>query len=139
MPLIECPDCGKRVSDQAPACIGCGRPMQPAVRGASTVPSCPHCNQPISPTAKVCKHCNRVLPSQQPDKRPKKPPSIGLHLGLAAGVMLVIAGLALLGKYSCDESTRTSYRATVARTQASPVKPIVPPFRKTEPSAAAFI
>ncbi len=27
MPLIECPDCGKSISDAAPACIGCGRPM----------------------------------------------------------------------------------------------------------------
>lgn len=27
MALIPCPDCGKLVSDQAPTCIGCGRPM----------------------------------------------------------------------------------------------------------------
>ena len=27
MPLIECPDCGKPVSDKAPACIHCGRPL----------------------------------------------------------------------------------------------------------------
>ena len=27
MALIECPDCGKNISDSAPACIGCGRPM----------------------------------------------------------------------------------------------------------------
>ena len=27
MALIECPDCGKQVSDAAPACIGCGRPL----------------------------------------------------------------------------------------------------------------
>lgn len=26
MPLIECPDCGKQISDAAPACLGCGRP-----------------------------------------------------------------------------------------------------------------
>lgn len=29
MALIECPDCGREVSDSAAACIGCGRPMQP--------------------------------------------------------------------------------------------------------------
>lgn len=28
MGLIICPDCGKEVSDQAPACIHCGRPLQ---------------------------------------------------------------------------------------------------------------
>lgn len=27
MPLIQCPDCGKDISDSAPACINCGRPM----------------------------------------------------------------------------------------------------------------
>jgi len=27
MPLIQCPDCGKGVSDLAPACVNCGRPM----------------------------------------------------------------------------------------------------------------
>lgn len=27
MPLIQCPDCGKHISDTASTCIGCGRPM----------------------------------------------------------------------------------------------------------------
>lgn len=27
MGLTECPDCGRRISDQAPACVECGRPM----------------------------------------------------------------------------------------------------------------
>ena len=27
MALVKCPDCGRDVSDQAPACVGCGRPM----------------------------------------------------------------------------------------------------------------
>ena len=27
MPLITCPDCGTEVSDQAPACVKCGRPL----------------------------------------------------------------------------------------------------------------
>jgi hypothetical protein len=31
MPLIQCPDCGKDVSDMAPACIHCGRPLKGAV------------------------------------------------------------------------------------------------------------
>jgi len=31
MSLIECPDCKKQISDQAPACPHCGRPGQPAV------------------------------------------------------------------------------------------------------------
>jgi len=27
MPLTECPDCHKEISDQAASCINCGRPM----------------------------------------------------------------------------------------------------------------
>lgn len=27
MALIECPDCGRQVSDSAATCIGCGRPL----------------------------------------------------------------------------------------------------------------
>ncbi len=30
MPLIACPDCGSQVSDLAPACIQCGRPIAAA-------------------------------------------------------------------------------------------------------------
>lgn len=37
MPLIPCPDCGREVSDRAPACIGCGAPIRSraAASGAS--------------------------------------------------------------------------------------------------------
>ncbi len=28
MPLINCPDCGKEISDIAPACPNCGRPIK---------------------------------------------------------------------------------------------------------------
>lgn len=28
MALINCPDCGKKVSDQAPTCPNCGRPLE---------------------------------------------------------------------------------------------------------------
>ena len=33
MPLTKCPDCGTEVSDAAPSCLKCGRPM--LVPGAS--------------------------------------------------------------------------------------------------------
>jgi uncharacterized membrane protein YvbJ len=28
MSLVTCPDCGKQVSEQAPSCIHCGRPLK---------------------------------------------------------------------------------------------------------------
>lgn len=34
MPLIDCPDCGKPVSDQAPTCPQCGRVIKKQQAGA---------------------------------------------------------------------------------------------------------
>ena len=35
MPLIQCPDCAESISDAAPACIKCGRPIKaPSVAAA---------------------------------------------------------------------------------------------------------
>lgn len=28
MGIVKCPDCGKDISDAAPSCLGCGRPMK---------------------------------------------------------------------------------------------------------------
>ena len=49
MALIECPDCGKRVSDAAEQCIGCGRPMTEAAAPPVEAASSPH--------AMVCEGC----------------------------------------------------------------------------------
>lgn len=45
MPLIDCPDCGRKVSPHAPTCPGCGRPInalstQPSTAGGR---KCPYC------------------------------------------------------------------------------------------------
>jgi len=32
MALLSCPDCRREVSDLAPACPGCGRPINPSTR-----------------------------------------------------------------------------------------------------------
>ena len=38
MALVDCPDCGKRISDRAASCIRCGRPQPPMVTGLSVNP-----------------------------------------------------------------------------------------------------
>src|SRR5437764_8543945 len=57
MPLVECADCGKNISDAAPSCIHCGRPMtalaprvaepkpepSPGSRTSSAHYACPNC------------------------------------------------------------------------------------------------
>lgn len=41
MALVTCPDCGREISDAAPACIGCGRPMTPSSGTRKQAPA-PH-------------------------------------------------------------------------------------------------
>lgn len=38
MSLVNCPDCSRQVSDSAPACPGCGRPMHAATAPTPAVP-----------------------------------------------------------------------------------------------------
>lgn len=45
MAVVNCPDCGREISDAAPACVGCGRPMTTPVA------------QPASAVGPVCKRC----------------------------------------------------------------------------------
>ena len=38
MAIIECPDCGREISSEAPACLGCGRPIKVSKQeGDSTI------------------------------------------------------------------------------------------------------
>jgi len=43
MPLKACPDCSKDVSDAAPACPHCGRPLISTVETAIMGIRCPNC------------------------------------------------------------------------------------------------
>ena len=50
MALIRCPECGREVSDQAPACVGCGRPIAqgiPAPQGSTESPKCKRMITPV--------------------------------------------------------------------------------------------
>ena len=55
MALTECPDCGGKVSDEAPACPHCGRPSRSAksTRGSQSKrgsgAKCPRCNKMVTP------------------------------------------------------------------------------------------
>ena len=55
MALINCPDCGKEVSDQAPACPGCGRPIaSPPVQPPPSAPAAPSSKKKTSFAALGC-------------------------------------------------------------------------------------
>ncbi len=52
MALTKCPDCGSDVSDLAPVCPKCGRPL--AVQAAQQAPAPPPAKKKTSPLAKGC-------------------------------------------------------------------------------------
>jgi hypothetical protein len=53
MPVLACPDCNGKVSDSAPSCPHCGRPMHAA--SAPPEPQVPQYVQPIERTGKKWK------------------------------------------------------------------------------------
>ena len=58
MALIECPDCGKKVSDAAPACIHCGRPMAAVSKPSQAqAPVAPVGQGRTSGASYVCRNC----------------------------------------------------------------------------------
>ena len=52
MAMIQCPECGKEVSDKAKACVHCGYPLED-----QTTMKCPECGKSIPKTAASCPHC----------------------------------------------------------------------------------
>ena len=61
--LVSCPDCGKQISDSAPSCIGCGRPMHPPTH---------HPPPPPSPTSTPA--TTRIAQPAQPRGVAPRPP-----------------------------------------------------------------
>ncbi len=55
MALINCPECGKEISDKAQVCPNCGVPLD------NYVIVCPDCGQEISNKANACPNCGRPI------------------------------------------------------------------------------
>jgi hypothetical protein len=47
--LVKCADCGKEISDQAPACPNCGRPNASSPIAQQTGTQCPKCGKMVTP------------------------------------------------------------------------------------------
>ena len=93
MALRPCPECGRRISDTAEECPGCGA-AQPSY--------CLDCEKPVDDDATECPHCGCVFEEEGDDEE-----------GLSANTQLaVFAGLVLLvllwgyAKYRAGEGGR---------------------------------
>lgn len=94
MPLIQCPDCHKQISDAAPACPGCGRPMTQAA------PTAPPPFGALSMGGEVCPaSSDRSAPQARGIPKTRKPfaPSLRktapIWIGGAVGVSAVVVVL----------------------------------------------
>ena len=60
MALIECPECGGKVSDKAPTCIHCGYPLQEPVEVAKPqIQYCPYCGKQNNIDSTFCAYCGK--------------------------------------------------------------------------------
>jgi len=70
MALVQCPECGKEISDKAKQCIHCGYPLEDyakeTVRYEDDLKECPHCGFANKQTADYCAVCKmRIIESQK--------------------------------------------------------------------------
>jgi hypothetical protein len=69
MALVKCPDCGKDVSDAAPACPACGRPIAPPLPTPRVPPAPLHTSQiPAPPPAPALPYTPQI-PAPPPGRR----------------------------------------------------------------------
>lgn len=57
MALIECPECGGKVSDKAPTCIHCGYPLQEQTE--QQIQYCPYCGKTNNIESTFCGYCGK--------------------------------------------------------------------------------
>lgn len=98
MPLVTCVDCGKQISDAAPACIHCGRPMkdlsrfhpiaasQPESQRSNAVFRCPKCGSDDVRRLSVV-HASGLSTTQSSSSAVGLGVSDEGDLGLAGGVL----------------------------------------------------
>ena len=94
MALVECPDCGKWISDQANECNQCGRPMEPSRTDAEESPE--RSGSPGTEPVKSARQSSRL-----PEDFGNAVGGIGAGVGIVVIVLhslaagLVIAGIAI--------------------------------------------
>jgi hypothetical protein len=73
MPLIDCPDCGRRVSDLAEACPGCARPIARTLAEERVAGS-----KPVPATGRRGARPLQLAPRAGPEKKEAEGPVAGI-------------------------------------------------------------
>ncbi len=128
MALIKCPDCGRDVSDLAPACLGCGRPIAGAVSQPPTSPpptqtATPAPGAPPAPLTGVLRSNIGELEKIEPPKKMQGFPTGFVLIGLFVIVVVVAAALLLTAERPGPPQASSSARAasSVSRATLTPV------------------
>ncbi len=111
MALIECPRCGKQISDKSIQCIHCGEPIVRVEEDENN--RCLECGQILSETDDICPSCGCPVQKEKNDNVEEKPQMVevtSVHLkkktkNLLIIVFLIIAAIiaGVLIKKSIDE------------------------------------
>ena len=70
MALIECPECGGKVSDKATVCIHCGYPLHKQEEHVQQIQYCPYCGKINSSESKFCGYCGKTFVQQPTEVAP---------------------------------------------------------------------
>ncbi len=109
MALITCPDCGATISDQAPSCSKCARPLRAQQAGQSRPPA------------------------------PKSGMGTGLIIAIVLAVLIVpmVGVLAVLGIYGTRKYIATAKTAEAKKSLGQIAKDAVTAYKSGGPSAAS--
>ncbi len=61
MAIINCPECGKEISDQAAACPSCGTPINGGQNNADSKKFCKFCGEQIDKECVICPKCGKQV------------------------------------------------------------------------------
>lgn len=126
MPLVTCPDCERQISDAAPSCVGCGRPISTvapilhAVPGGAGVPTREGGAQPLP----ACNACG------SDDVRPL--PFIHSAGSATVHTETSTSGVGIAGG---EIGIGTATSSTVGRQITDLARRATPPHRKPDPSS----
>ena len=137
MPLVPCPDCGREISDLAPSCIHCGRPLRVAEVGttadapparpfqeheaANATPGLP---KPVAGIATVLVLGGAGLIWAMMPDHPKDPDSLAASLAVVSkGVNTLGNSAAIIGALMAAMNHRAGHR--VVRAAAWTMMPLL--------------